>query len=228
MRAGIAESEVTVDGAYTLFVADFSDLAGFPTYALVGELALGRQLTREPLPRPSFPGPLRVQAARNWRWRAAFHRDYAKRHTAHGTRLAATRVPLPLCAPAPTWKKRTPGWRTAANGCSTRRACWPARACTRPDRAIRVVSCDRPNLPDSGACNGKSTGRGGNGRSERVAVRDQRLCLRHRTGWWGGRCFSRRSRRTRGAVGRGPGQAAGRCASTTAPDPAPPTRAGDR
>ena len=63
--------------------------AGFPAYALVGELALGRQLTGEPLPHPSFPGPLRVQAARNWRWRAAFHRDYAKQHTARGDSRAA-------------------------------------------------------------------------------------------------------------------------------------------
>jgi hypothetical protein len=65
-------------------------LAGFPTYALAGELALNRQLTGEPLPRLEFPDPLRTNAAHNWRWRAAFHRDYAKQHTARAdTRAAA-------------------------------------------------------------------------------------------------------------------------------------------
>src|SRR6476659_9179645 len=59
-------------------------LAGFPTYAVVGELALGRQLTGEPLPRPSYPSALRDRAARIWRWRAEFHRTYAVQHVARG------------------------------------------------------------------------------------------------------------------------------------------------
>lgn len=65
-------------------------LAGFPTYAVVGELALGRQLTGPSLPRPEFPEQLKLSAPRSWRWRAAFHRDYAKYHTARGDSRAAT------------------------------------------------------------------------------------------------------------------------------------------
>jgi len=64
-------------------------LAGFPTYAVVGELALGRQLTGAPLQRPSFPDALKRSAPRNWRWRAAFHREYAQQHIARGDHRAA-------------------------------------------------------------------------------------------------------------------------------------------
>jgi hypothetical protein len=64
-------------------------LAGFPTYAVVGELALGRQLTGSPLPKPGFPEQLKLSAPRNWRWRAAFHRDYAKQHAVRGDSRAA-------------------------------------------------------------------------------------------------------------------------------------------
>ena len=64
-------------------------LAGFPTYAVVGELALGQQLTGSALPKPGFPEQLKLSAPRNWRWRAAFHRDYAKQHTARGDSRAA-------------------------------------------------------------------------------------------------------------------------------------------
>ncbi len=64
-------------------------LAGFPTYAVVGELALGRQLTGEPLPRPSYPDALRARATENWRWRAGFHRTYAGQHAARGDARAA-------------------------------------------------------------------------------------------------------------------------------------------
>lgn len=65
-------------------------LAGFPTYAVVGELALGRQLTGNPLSRPSFPEILRGRAAEVWRRRAGFHRSYAGQHTARGdTRTAS-------------------------------------------------------------------------------------------------------------------------------------------
>jgi predicted nucleotidyltransferase len=64
-------------------------LAGFPTYAVVGELALGRQLAGSALPKPGFPEQLKLSAPRNWRWRAAFHRDYAKHHVVRGDRRAA-------------------------------------------------------------------------------------------------------------------------------------------
>jgi len=64
-------------------------LAGFPTYAVVGELALGRQLAGSALPKPGFPEQLKLSAPRNWRWRAAFHRDYAKQHVVRGDRRAA-------------------------------------------------------------------------------------------------------------------------------------------
>jgi hypothetical protein len=64
-------------------------LAGFPTYAVVGELALGQQLTGSALPKPGFPEQLKLSAPRNWRWRAAFHRDYAKQHTVLGDSRAA-------------------------------------------------------------------------------------------------------------------------------------------
>ena len=67
-------------------------LAGFPTYAVVGELALGRQLTGEPLPRPAYPDALRNRAPQIWRWRAEFHRGYAEQHTARGDTRAATAV----------------------------------------------------------------------------------------------------------------------------------------
>jgi len=64
-------------------------LAGFPTYAVVGELALGRQLAGDPLPKPSFPTALRRRAAQIWRWRAEFHRSYAQQHAARNDDRAA-------------------------------------------------------------------------------------------------------------------------------------------
>jgi hypothetical protein len=67
-------------------------LAGFPTYALVGELALGRQLTGPPLPRPVFPPVLRESAPPSWRWRARFHRTYAENHRNRGDHRAAQAV----------------------------------------------------------------------------------------------------------------------------------------
>jgi Nucleotidyltransferase domain len=67
-------------------------LAGWPTYALAGELALGRQLTGPPLPRPHFPPVLRETAPPSWRWRAQFHRTYAEHHADRGDQRAAAAV----------------------------------------------------------------------------------------------------------------------------------------
>ena len=67
-------------------------LAGWPTYALAGELALGRQLTGPPLPRPVVPPALREQAPPSWRWRAEFHRTYADGHLSRGDLRAAEAV----------------------------------------------------------------------------------------------------------------------------------------
>lgn len=67
-------------------------LAGFPTYALAGELALGRQLTGPPLPRPVFPQLLRQSAPPSWRWRVEFHRKYAESHLARGDERTAAAV----------------------------------------------------------------------------------------------------------------------------------------
>jgi hypothetical protein len=67
-------------------------LAGWPTYALAGELALGRQLTGPPLPRPVFPPALRELAPPTWRWRAEFHRTYVEGHLARGDERAAAAV----------------------------------------------------------------------------------------------------------------------------------------
>jgi hypothetical protein len=52
-------------------------LAGAPSYLLLAELALGRVLHGTELPRPEFPGTLRVAAARRWRAEARFSLDYA-------------------------------------------------------------------------------------------------------------------------------------------------------
>jgi predicted nucleotidyltransferase len=64
-------------------------LAGFPTYALAGELALGQQLTGPPLPKPVFPIALRDTAPPAWRWRVTFHRNYAESHRVRGDERAA-------------------------------------------------------------------------------------------------------------------------------------------
>jgi hypothetical protein len=64
-------------------------LAGFPTYGLAGELALGRQLTGPPLPKPMFPTALRETAPPAWRWRVTFHRNYAESHRVRGDERAA-------------------------------------------------------------------------------------------------------------------------------------------
>ena len=69
-------------------------LAGFSTYAVVGELALGRQLAGSALPKPGFPGQLKLSASRNRRWRAAFHRDCAKQHDIRGDRPRGRRISL--------------------------------------------------------------------------------------------------------------------------------------
>jgi hypothetical protein len=47
-------------------------VAGMPTYALAGELALGRVLAGEELPRPSFPDALRRTAPPRWHASAEF------------------------------------------------------------------------------------------------------------------------------------------------------------
>ncbi len=52
-------------------------VAGMPTYALAGELALARILVGE-LPRPSFPDALRASAPRRWFGSAEFSLDVAE------------------------------------------------------------------------------------------------------------------------------------------------------
>jgi Nucleotidyltransferase domain len=67
-------------------------LAGCPTYTLVAELAGNRRLAGEPLPRPEFPHALRERAPTIWRYRAAFHRQYAVFHDRVADRRAAGAV----------------------------------------------------------------------------------------------------------------------------------------
>jgi predicted nucleotidyltransferase len=58
-------------------------LAGMPSYALVGELALARVLTGS-LPRPGFPERLRERAPERWRWEAEFALGLAEVHAKRG------------------------------------------------------------------------------------------------------------------------------------------------
>lgn len=61
-------------------------LAGAPSYMLLGELALGRVLHGEELPRPEFPAALRLGASRRWGMEAQFSLDYAAIHAGRGAR----------------------------------------------------------------------------------------------------------------------------------------------
>ncbi len=62
-------------------------LVGMPTYALVGELALGRVLVGK-LPRPTFPHVLRERAARRWTWEADFWMRTSDAHRERGDVVA--------------------------------------------------------------------------------------------------------------------------------------------
>ncbi len=71
--AELVESLIAIPGAVKgRFAIEAADdwLAGRPTYALVGELAMCGVLSGE-LPRPGFPAGLREPAARRWREVAA-------------------------------------------------------------------------------------------------------------------------------------------------------------
>lgn len=54
-------------------------LAGFATYGLAGELALGEVLAGV-LPKPAFTDALRGNAPKRWRWEARFALDHAEVH----------------------------------------------------------------------------------------------------------------------------------------------------
>jgi hypothetical protein len=62
-------------------------VAGMPTYALAGELALGRVLVGE-LPQPSFPQALRESAPRRWLGSAEFSLDVAEAAAARADTVA--------------------------------------------------------------------------------------------------------------------------------------------
>jgi hypothetical protein len=58
-------------------------LAGFPSYTLAAELALGVWLAGT-LPRPSYPAALCELAPARWRWEAAFAPDAPSSHADRG------------------------------------------------------------------------------------------------------------------------------------------------
>jgi predicted nucleotidyltransferase len=62
-------------------------LAGFPSYALAAELALGRILIGS-LSHPTFPAALTRSAPRRWRWEAGFALDHAEAHASRGETAA--------------------------------------------------------------------------------------------------------------------------------------------
>jgi hypothetical protein len=62
-------------------------LAGFPSYSLAAELALGRVLMGS-LPRPAFPAALSRSVPRRWRWEARFALDHAEAHARRGDTAA--------------------------------------------------------------------------------------------------------------------------------------------
>ena len=91
-------------------------LAGFPTYAVVGELAPGSSSPAPPSPNPDFPSNSS----------SAHHGtgDGARRSTAttpNSPPSGATAARPPHYSPAPTWKKRTHELQNAENGSSTRK-----------------------------------------------------------------------------------------------------------
>lgn len=63
------------------------DLAGMPTYILVGEMAANQVLSGR-LPSVRFPAALQESAARRWRWNAAFSLVHAAAHAERDDRMA--------------------------------------------------------------------------------------------------------------------------------------------
>ncbi len=62
-------------------------IAGLPTYAPIGEIALARPLYGH-LPEVSFPQALRQSAEHRWRWCAGFSLLHARHHATTGNRTA--------------------------------------------------------------------------------------------------------------------------------------------